>query len=126
MPTGHVSVEQLTAILSTLPLDLTFVDAEDRVAFFSEGPDCISRVVKQSSDAKFSTATRRVALIRSTRYWTTFAQAAKTLLSSVSIFKTRSSTPAISLFATMKAATWEPWNSLRTWSHYGKFLARED
>ena len=41
MPTGHVSVEQLTAVLSTLPLDLTFVDAEDRVAFFTEGPDRI-------------------------------------------------------------------------------------
>ncbi len=41
MPTGHVSVEQLTAVLSTLPLDLTFVDSEDRVAFFSEGPDRI-------------------------------------------------------------------------------------
>jgi len=41
MPTGHVSVEQFTAVLSTLPLDLTFVDAEDRVAFFSEGPDRI-------------------------------------------------------------------------------------
>ena len=41
MPTGHVSVEQLVAVLSTLPLDLTFVDAEDRVAFFSEGPDRI-------------------------------------------------------------------------------------
>jgi DUF438 domain-containing protein len=41
MPTGQVNVEQLTAVLSTLPLDLTFVDADDRVAFFSEGPDRI-------------------------------------------------------------------------------------
>ena len=41
MPTGHVTVEQLTWVLSTLPLDLTFVDADDRVAFFSEGPDRI-------------------------------------------------------------------------------------
>lgn len=41
LPTGHVTVEQLTAVLSTLPLDLTFVDAEDRVAFFSEGPERI-------------------------------------------------------------------------------------
>ena len=41
MPTGHVTVEQLTAALSTLPLDLTFVDADDRVAFFTEGPDRI-------------------------------------------------------------------------------------
>jgi len=38
MPTGRVTVEQLTAVLATLPLDLTFVDADDRVAFFSEGP----------------------------------------------------------------------------------------
>jgi len=41
MPTGNVTVEQLTAVLSTLPLDLTFVDANDRVAFFTEGPDRI-------------------------------------------------------------------------------------
>ena len=41
LPTGHVTVEQLTSVLSTLPLDLTFIDADDRVAFFSEGPDRI-------------------------------------------------------------------------------------
>jgi DUF438 domain-containing protein len=41
MPTGQVTVEQLTSVLSTLPMDLTFVDAEDRVAFFSEGPQRI-------------------------------------------------------------------------------------
>jgi DUF438 domain-containing protein len=41
MPSGHVTVEQLTSVLATLPLDLTFVDADDRVAFFSEGPDRI-------------------------------------------------------------------------------------
>jgi DUF438 domain-containing protein len=35
--TGSVTVDQLQAIFSTLPLDLTFVDAEDRVAFFTEG-----------------------------------------------------------------------------------------
>jgi DUF438 domain-containing protein len=39
MPTGNVSIEQLTAVLSILPIDLTFVDAEDRVAFFTEGPE---------------------------------------------------------------------------------------
>jgi DUF438 domain-containing protein len=41
MPTGHVTVGQLVSVLSTLPLDLTFVDADDRVAFFTEGPDRI-------------------------------------------------------------------------------------
>jgi DUF438 domain-containing protein len=32
-------LEQLAGIFGTLPLDLTFVDADDRVAFFTEGPD---------------------------------------------------------------------------------------
>jgi hypothetical protein len=39
LPTGHLSLEQLQGIFSALPVDLTFVDADDRVAFFSEGPD---------------------------------------------------------------------------------------
>ena len=41
LPTGNLTVEQLVGIFSTLPVDLTFVDADDRVAFFSEGPDRI-------------------------------------------------------------------------------------
>jgi DUF438 domain-containing protein len=41
LPTGNLSLEQLLGIFSTLPVDLTFVDAEDRVRFFSEGPDRI-------------------------------------------------------------------------------------
>jgi DUF438 domain-containing protein len=41
LPTGNVSLEQLAAVISTLPLDLTFVDANDRVAFFTEGPERI-------------------------------------------------------------------------------------
>jgi uncharacterized protein len=39
LSTGNLSLEQLTAIFRTLPVDLTFVDEDDRVAFFSEGPD---------------------------------------------------------------------------------------
>ncbi len=38
LPTGTLALEQLIAIFSTLPVDLTFVDSDDRVAFFSEGP----------------------------------------------------------------------------------------
>ena len=41
LPTGNITLEQLVAIFSTLPVDLTFVDADDRVAFFTEGPDRI-------------------------------------------------------------------------------------
>lgn len=39
LPTGTLNISQLTALFSTLPVDITFVDANDRVAFFSEGPD---------------------------------------------------------------------------------------
>jgi len=41
LPTGALTLEQLLGVFRTLPVDLTFVDAEDRVAFFSEGPDRI-------------------------------------------------------------------------------------
>ena len=37
LPSGHLTLRQLTALLNALPVDLTFVDADDRVAFFSEG-----------------------------------------------------------------------------------------
>ncbi len=38
-PAGSLTLEQLKAVFSVLPVDLTFVDADDRVRFFSEGPD---------------------------------------------------------------------------------------
>jgi DUF438 domain-containing protein len=41
LPTGNLQIHQLTALFSALPVDITFVDADDRVAFFSEGPDRI-------------------------------------------------------------------------------------
>ncbi|MCP4656204.1 MAG: DUF438 domain-containing protein [bacterium] len=40
-PTGSLTLDQLKLIFSTLPVDLTFVDVEDRVRFFSEGPERI-------------------------------------------------------------------------------------
>ena len=39
MPSGHVSVAELVPMLNALPVDLTFVDADDRVAYFSEKAD---------------------------------------------------------------------------------------
>ncbi len=40
-PTGTLTFAQLLGIFSTLPVDLTFVDADDRVAFFSSGRERI-------------------------------------------------------------------------------------
>ena len=39
LPSGSFTVDQLTRVLNTLPLDMTFVDADDRVAYFSEGTE---------------------------------------------------------------------------------------
>lgn len=39
--TGHLNEEQLKGILSVIPFDLTFIDADDRVAYFSTGKDRI-------------------------------------------------------------------------------------
>jgi len=37
-PTGALTPEQIQGLLATLPVDLTFVDADDRVRYFSDGP----------------------------------------------------------------------------------------
>ena len=39
LPTGALGLDQLKAVFAALPVDITFVDAEDRVRFFSEGPN---------------------------------------------------------------------------------------
>jgi hypothetical protein len=38
-PTGAMTFDQLRGLFSVLPVDLTFVDADDRVRYFSEGAD---------------------------------------------------------------------------------------
>ncbi len=39
LPSGALAQEELIALLNTLPFDLTFVDKEDRVKYFSEGKE---------------------------------------------------------------------------------------
>lgn len=59
LTTGSLTREQLDTVLSTLPVDLTFVDADDRVAFFSGGerifprsPGVIGRTVQNCHPPK--------------------------------------------------------------------------
>ncbi len=40
-PSGELNLEELLAILNTLPVDITFVDKNDNVKYFSEGKDRI-------------------------------------------------------------------------------------
>ncbi len=39
LPSGHLNSEELTWMLNSLPGDITFVGADDRVRYFSEGAD---------------------------------------------------------------------------------------
>ncbi len=41
MPTGSFSLEELIAVLNALPVDITFVDADDKVKYFSQSKDRI-------------------------------------------------------------------------------------
>jgi len=42
-PTGQLDFAQLRAVFAALPVDLTFVDADDRVRYFSEGERIFAR-----------------------------------------------------------------------------------
>jgi DUF438 domain-containing protein len=41
MPTGSLTAEEVTRILNTLPVDITFIGADDTVKYFSEGAERI-------------------------------------------------------------------------------------
>ena len=43
MPGGHMNLEQLTALLNTIPMEITFVDADSINRFFNEGPKVFKR-----------------------------------------------------------------------------------
>ena len=43
MPGGRLTIEQLIALLNTIPLEITFVDAENINRFFDEGPKVFKR-----------------------------------------------------------------------------------
>ncbi len=41
LPSGSFTVDELTSILNTIPFDITFVDKDDKVRFFSQGQERI-------------------------------------------------------------------------------------
>lgn len=43
MPGGHLTIEQLTAMLNTMPMEITFVDENNLNRFFNEGPKDFKR-----------------------------------------------------------------------------------
>ena len=67
MPGGHLTVEQLTALLNTIPLEITFVDVHNINRFFNEGSKyfkrpamAIDREVFSCHPPKVETKVRRI------------------------------------------------------------------
>ncbi len=48
MPTGMIRLEELMPLLNTLPVDITFVDKEDRLRYFSESKSRLFRRTKSA------------------------------------------------------------------------------
>lgn len=67
LPTGTMKLEEMIALFQVLPVDLTFVDKEDRVRFFSEGKSRVFPVQNQLLDEKSSTAIRQKVCISCSR-----------------------------------------------------------
>lgn len=67
LPTGSLDATQLKALFDALPVDVTFVDAEDRVRFYSEGkrvfvrtPAIIGRLVEHCHPPKSVDTVKRI------------------------------------------------------------------
>lgn len=43
LPGGHMTLDQLTALLNTVPLEITFIDVDNINRFFNEGPKVFKR-----------------------------------------------------------------------------------
>ncbi len=54
MPGGHMSVEQLTAMLNTIPMEISFVDADNINRYFNEGPKVFKRAGRAIDREVFS------------------------------------------------------------------------
>ncbi|GAE45569.1 hypothetical protein JCM21738_2388 [Mesobacillus boroniphilus JCM 21738] len=65
METGILSLKQLELLLNHLPVDITFIDQDDVVRYFSHGKEGSSRAQRQSLAALSRIATRREASMSS-------------------------------------------------------------
>ena len=54
MPGGRLTIDQLTALLNTIPMEITFVDADNINRFFDEGPKVFKRPLMALNREVFS------------------------------------------------------------------------
>ncbi|MDD7513211.1 MAG: DUF438 domain-containing protein [Clostridiales bacterium] len=54
MPGGHLTIEQLTALLDTIPMEITFVDNDNINRYFNDGPKVFKRPIMALNRDVFS------------------------------------------------------------------------
>lgn len=54
MPGGHLTIEQLTALLDTIPVEITFVDSDNINRYFNDGPKVFKRPIMALNRDVFS------------------------------------------------------------------------
>ena len=54
MPGGHLTIEQLTALLDTIPMEITFVDSDNINRYFNDGPKVFKRPIMALNRDVFS------------------------------------------------------------------------
>ena len=113
LDTGRLTLEQINLMLTHLPVDLTFVDENDRVAYYSEGPErifprspaIIGREVRNCHPPK--------SVHRSTRSWTPSSPARATRPNSGSSWAANSFLSAILPCGINPDTTGDAWRSAR-------------
>ncbi|MCR5545861.1 MAG: PAS domain-containing protein, partial [Lachnospiraceae bacterium] len=54
MPGGHLKLKELTALLNTIPMEISFVDGDNINRFFNEGPKVFKRPTMATDREVFS------------------------------------------------------------------------
>ena len=107
LPTGSLTVKELEAMLNALPFDATFVDAEDRVRYFTHGNERVFARSRAVLAERSSTATLPPASTRWTASWKDSVLESSNVPTSRSTCTAGSSTSSTSRCEMPVAPTWD-------------------
>ncbi len=110
METGILSLKQLELLLNHMPVDITFIDQDDVVRYFSHGKERIFARTKASLAAPFRTVIRQEVSMLLRNCWRTLNRGKKIVRISGSGSRINMSIFVTLLSAMRTAHTWGPLN----------------
>ena len=114
LTTGSFGIDELESLFKTLPIDITFVDKDDKVKFFSHGPNRILPATERYLGAMSACATRLQAFMWLTRLLKISEVGKRTALPFGSICRDDLFILNILPCAAKREIIWEPLNLHRT------------